>query len=103
MSDETNTYGDDIHLTTTDATTIYNTLIAALEKGAGEPLYPGDERRIFGEGLVAVFVALYNSLDDTGRQTLLRYARARCWTPSESGWMSTGWKDPRQRRPCASL
>ena len=75
MSDETNTYGDDIHLTTTDATTIYNTLIAALEKGAGEPLYPGDERRIFGEGLVAVFVALYNSLDDTGRQTLLRYAR----------------------------
>ncbi len=44
MSDETNTYGDDIHLTTTDATTIYNTLIAALEKGAGEPLYPGDER-----------------------------------------------------------
>ena len=39
------------------------------------PLYPGDERRIFGEGLVAVFVALYNSLDDTGRQTLLRYAR----------------------------
>ena len=35
MSDETNTYGDDIHLTTTDATTIYNTLIAALEKGAG--------------------------------------------------------------------
>lgn len=24
MSDETNTYGDDIHLTTTDATTIYN-------------------------------------------------------------------------------
>ena len=30
MSDETNTYGDDIHLTTTDATTIYNTLIAAL-------------------------------------------------------------------------
>jgi len=75
VSDETNTYGDDIHLTTTDATTIYNTLIAALEKGAGEPLYPGDERRIFGEGLVAVFVALYNSLDDTGRQTLLRYAR----------------------------
>ena len=27
---------------------------------------------------------------------------ARYWTPSASGWMSTGWKDPRQRRPCAS-
>lgn len=75
MSEATNTYGEDIHLTTTDANSIYNTIITALEKAAGEPLYPGDERRIFGEGLVAVFVALYNSLDDTGRQTLLRYAR----------------------------
>ena len=75
MSDATNTYGEDIHLTETDAGTIYNTIISSLEKSAGEPLYPGDERRIFGEGLVAVFVALYNTLDDVGRQTLLRYAR----------------------------
>lgn len=75
MSDETNIYGEDIHLTTIDAATIYNTLISELEKGAGEPLYPGDERRIYGEALVAVFVALYNTLDDVGRQTLLRYAR----------------------------
>lgn len=76
MSDEaTNIYGEDIHLTTIDASTIYTTIITALEKGAGEPLYPGDERRIYGEALVAVFVALYNTLDDVGRQTLLRYAR----------------------------
>ena len=75
MSDETNTYGEDIHLTTIDSSTIYTELITALEKGAGEPLYPGDERRIFGEALVPVFVALYNSLNDVGRQTLLRYAR----------------------------
>lgn len=75
MSDETNTYGEDIHLTTIDSSTIYTELITALEKGAGEPLYPGDERRIYGEALVAVFVALYNKLDDVGRQTLLRYAR----------------------------
>ena len=54
---------------------IYKTIITELEKGAGEPLYPGDERRIFGEALVPVFVALYNSLNDVGRQTLLRYAR----------------------------
>ena len=75
MSDETNTYGEDIHLTTIDASTIYTGIITALEKGAGEPLYPGDERRIYGEAIVAVFVALYNTLDDVGRQTLLRYAR----------------------------
>ena len=60
VSDATNTYGEDINLTTTDAGTIYKTIIASLEKSAGEPLYPGDERRIFGEGLVAVYVALYN-------------------------------------------
>lgn len=76
MSDEaTNTYGEDIHLTTIDASTIYNSIITSLEKGAGEPLYPGDERRIYGEALVAVFVALYNTINDVGRQTLLRYAR----------------------------
>ena len=39
MSEEaTNIYGEDIHLTTIDSTSIYNTLIKALEQGAGEPL-----------------------------------------------------------------
>lgn len=52
VSDATNTYGEDIKLTTTDASTLYKTIITELEKGAGEPLYPGDERRIFGEALV---------------------------------------------------
>lgn len=76
MSEEaTNIYGEDINLTTIDASTIYTNIITALEKGAGEPLYPGDERRIYGEALVAVFVALYNTLNDAARQTLLRYAR----------------------------
>ena len=46
MSDETNTYGEDIHLTTIDSSTNYTELITALEKGAGEPLYPGDEQKI---------------------------------------------------------
>lgn len=74
-TEKTDIYGEEIHLTTVDATTIYNTIITALEKGTGEPLYPGDERRIYGEALVAVFVSLYNKLNDVGRQTLLRYAR----------------------------
>ena len=76
MSNEnTNTYGEDIHLTEINASTIYNTIITALEQGAGEPLYPGDERRIYGEALVAVFVSLFNQMNDVGKQTLLRYAR----------------------------
>lgn len=75
MSETTNIYGEDIHLTTVDAANIYNQIISSLEQGAGEPLYPGDERRIYGEAIVAVFVALYNTMDDVGRQTLLRYAR----------------------------
>ena len=103
VSDATNTYGEDIKLTTTDASTLYKTIITSSKKGAGEPLYPGDERRIFGEALVPVFVALYNSLNDVGRQTLLAMRGARCWTPSASGWTSTGSRDLRQGRPCASL
>lgn len=62
VSDATNTYGEDIKLTTIDASTLYKTIITELEKGAGEPLYPGDERRIFGEALVPVFVALYTTM-----------------------------------------
>ena len=76
MSTEmTNTYGDNIVLNTINSSIIHEELITALEKGAKEPLYPGDERRIYGEALVAVFVSLYNSMNDTGRQTLLKYAR----------------------------
>lgn len=67
MSDPTNNYGEDISLVTTDASSLYNIIITELEKAASEPLYPGDERRIFGEGLAAVFVALYNSINDAGR------------------------------------
>lgn len=85
VSDATNTYGEDIKLTTTDASTLYKTIITELEKGAGEPLYPGDERRIFGEALVAVLVALYNEFNDKMKQRTLQYARGRCWTPSATG------------------
>ena len=35
VSDATNTYGEDIKLTTTDASTLYKTIITELEKGAG--------------------------------------------------------------------
>lgn len=75
MSEATNVYGEDIHLTTVDASTIYDTLIGNLEDEVGETLYPGDERRIYAEALVTEFVQLYNKIDDCSRQTMLQYAR----------------------------
>lgn len=59
----------------TDSQKIYDTIITELENGVAEPLYPGDERRIFGEAMVPLFVALYSSVNDACRQKLLRYAR----------------------------
>ena len=80
VSDATNTYGEDIKLTTTDASTLYKTIITELEKGAGEPLYPGDERRSFGEALVPSTTA---STTSAGRRSSAMRG-ARCWTPSAS-------------------
>ena len=59
----------------TNSTEIYNTIITELENGVAEPLYPGDERRIFGEAMVPLFVSLYSSVNDACRQKMLRYAR----------------------------
>ena len=70
---------------TTDAAQIYTAIIGTLMDEVGEPLYPGDERRIFGEALVAVLVALYNEFNDKMKQRTLQYARGRCWTPSATG------------------
>lgn len=60
---------------TTDADLIFEEVITTLEAGVSEPLYPGDERRIFGEALVPLFVAMYNAMNDAARQKMLRYAR----------------------------
>ena len=61
----------------TDSEKIYNTVITSLEKAVGEPLYPGDERRIFGDALVAVVLAVYSKANDACKQKMLRYARGR--------------------------
>ena len=59
----------------TDAGQVYDTILGDLENGVNEPLYPGDERRIFGESLAQVVVSVYNSVNDACRQKMLRYAR----------------------------
>lgn len=80
MSDHINTdiYDEgDIDLVEIDASTILTTILTSLEKSVSEPLYPGDERRIFGEALAGVLVPLYNSMNDAARQVMLRYARGQ--------------------------
>lgn len=78
MADEsTATYDEALNLVEVDGSTIYGDVVTGLEREVGEPLYPGDERRIFGEALVAVLVAYMSKANDAGRQTLLRYARGQ--------------------------
>lgn len=59
----------------TDAAEIYNEILTSLEKSVKEPLYPGDERRIFAEALAAVFISMFNAMNDAAKQKMLRYAR----------------------------
>ena len=65
----------DLNFISTNATEIYNEIITELENGVSEPLFPGDERRIFAEALVPLFVGFYNAVNDAARQKMLRYAR----------------------------
>ncbi len=60
----------------TNAGEILAAILKSLENDVAEPLYPGDERRIYGEALSNVVVTVYNTVNDACRQKLLRYARA---------------------------
>ena len=65
----------DFNFVETDASKIYTAIVGSLMDAVNEPLYPGDERRIYAEALVAVFVALYNEFNDKMKQRTLQYAR----------------------------
>ena len=65
----------ELNFINTDTKEIYDKIITMLENGVAEPLYPGDERRIFGEAFVPVVVAVYSAVNDACRQKMLRYAR----------------------------
>lgn len=65
----------EIRFVETDAKKISDEILEELENGVSEPLYPGDERRIFGEALASAIVTVYNTVNDSCRQRLLRYAR----------------------------
>lgn len=59
----------------TDSAAIYTAVVGSLMDTVGEPLYPGDERRIFADALVAVMVSLYSEFNDKMKQRTLQYAR----------------------------
>ncbi|MDE7425584.1 MAG: baseplate J/gp47 family protein [Lachnospiraceae bacterium] len=61
--------------TETDAQELYSSVIGQLQEDCDETLTEGDERRIFGEAIVALLVGVYNKIDDVAKQTMLRYAR----------------------------
>ena len=65
----------DFDFVETDSAKIYTAVIGNLMDYCNEPLYPGDQRRIFGEGLVMVLTALYSEFNDAMKQRTLRYAR----------------------------
>ncbi|MBO5864019.1 MAG: baseplate J/gp47 family protein [Paludibacteraceae bacterium] len=65
----------DIKFIETDAQKIFDFVLETLEGEVNEPLYGGDERRIMGEAMAQVVIAIYNAANDACRQRLLRYAR----------------------------
>ena len=66
---------NDFNYVETDSAKIYTTIIGNLMDYCNEALYPGDERRIFGEGLVQVLVGIYSEFNDRMKQRVLRHAR----------------------------
>lgn len=64
----------DYNFIETDTNKIYQDVIENLENECGEALYPGDERRIFGNALAFVVSSLVNSINEACRQKMLKYA-----------------------------
>ena len=59
----------------TDSAKIYSKIIGELMDYCDEALYPGDERRIFGEALVQVLVGVFSLFNDRAKQRVLSHAR----------------------------
>lgn len=66
---------DNLNFVEVDSAKIYTTIITELMNYCDEALYPGDERRIFGEALALVLTAVYNDVNDKCKQRMLEHAR----------------------------
>lgn len=65
----------DFNFIETDSAKIYDTVIGDLMEHCDEALYPGDERRIFGEAISLLFVSMFNLMNDSAKQRLIQFAR----------------------------
>lgn len=65
----------DINFLETNSGKILDDTLNLLEQANAAPLYPGDERRVFGEALAMVINTMFQTINDGCRQRLLRYAR----------------------------
>lgn len=61
----------DIDFMNISAADIVERLVTETEDQLGEPLYPGDERRLFLEALAPVIVGIINDANDACKQRLL--------------------------------
>lgn len=59
----------------TNSGKIYTDVIGSLMEYCNEALYPGDERRIFGEAMVLVLASLFGEFNDKAQQRMLQFAR----------------------------
>ena len=59
----------------TDAATILQSVLDKLQSDVGETLYPGDERRMFGESISALIIIAFNEMEETAKNSILKYAR----------------------------
>lgn len=66
---------DDLNFVEVDSTKIYTTIITDLMNYCDEALFPGDERRIFGEALALVLTSVFNDVNDKCKQRMLEFAR----------------------------
>lgn len=66
---------NDINIVQVDPQELINTTVRAVEAASGDTLYPTDMRTIFIKQLTPVIVAIYAAINDTAKQSLLRYAR----------------------------
>lgn len=64
----------DLDIITTDSQTIYENTITSLETELNEPLYPGDERRLFAEAQNAFLTSYQNTANEQFKQRFMQYA-----------------------------
>lgn len=59
----------------TDSKEIHDSILDFVMDKVDEPLYPGDERRMFAEAVILVLVQVYSNMNDVAKQKMLQYAR----------------------------